>query len=62
MTPLARRIMEKVRQKDHGTYERWFQAIVDATLAEAGLPMSDAYLTDKEIIAKLQKPQRKVRT
>lgn len=35
MTPLARRVMEKVRQKDHVTYERWFQAIVDATLEEA---------------------------
>lgn len=35
MTPLARRVMEKVRQRDHGTYERWFQAIVDATLDEA---------------------------
>lgn len=34
MTPLARRVMEKVREKDHGTYERWFQAIVDATLDE----------------------------
>lgn len=35
MTPLARRVMEKVREKEHGTYERWMQAIVDATLEDA---------------------------
>lgn len=35
MTPLARRVMEKTAQKDHGTYERWIGAIVDATLDEA---------------------------
>ena len=35
MTPLALRVMEKVRHRDHGTYERWVGAIVDATLDEA---------------------------
>lgn len=39
MTPLARRVLEKVRQKDHGTYERWVQAIVDETLEEAALDL-----------------------
>lgn len=35
MSPLARRVMEMVHGREHGTYERWFQAIVDATLNEA---------------------------
>lgn len=35
MTPIAQRVMKAVRKKDHGTYENWIGAIVDATLEEA---------------------------
>lgn len=37
MTPIARLVMEKVRQTNHNTHEEWVQAIVDTTLREAGI-------------------------
>lgn len=41
MTPIALRVQDKVRQKDHGTYEGWFQAIVDETVDDvAGIVMA----------------------
>ena len=35
MTPLARRIMQKVRERDLRTYERWIGFIVNESLEEA---------------------------
>lgn len=46
MTPLARRVMEKVRQKAPGTYEQWVQAHADATLDEAAKEARDIVIAD----------------
>ena len=62
MTPLARRVMMKVRQKEHGSYERWFEAIVAATLDEIGANPSDYEKSDDQIVALLEKPKGKART
>ena len=58
MTPLARRVMFKVRDKSPATHEQWVQMLVDAELDEAvGSLITDGQWSDANNVRKLKPPE-----
>lgn len=58
MTPFALRIMHIVRQKEHGSHEAWFQAIVDETIRAVRLDPNALTKAEAQILALLDTPEK----